>query len=146
MALLQSPMLKSGCFGASRPRPSLRSCGPVRAPLVTVASYKNKENIDLSSVAQYARAPTDVGSPEVQVARLTLRVAQLTAHLQGNRKDQSARRGLDMVLAQRKSLLQYLYRVNRSKYEQMISELGLKPVVVADTRGASRNTQDKATA
>jgi small subunit ribosomal protein S15 len=59
-------------------------------------------------VASFERSPADTGSPEVQVARLSARVAQLTAHLQQHRKDYSTRRGLMAVLSQRKQLLTYL--------------------------------------
>lgn len=78
-------------------------------------SYKNKENIDLSRVAEYSRQEGDTGSPEYQVARLTARVAQLSPHLQANRKDYSAKRGLQAVLTQRKKLLQYLFKQDRER-------------------------------
>lgn len=77
------------------------------------ASYKNKENVDLSKVANFARSESDVGSTEVQIARLSARVEQISAHLKSNRKDYSGQRGLQMVLNQRKKLLQYLYKRNR---------------------------------
>lgn len=77
------------------------------------ASYKNKENVDLSKVPTFARSESDVGSSEVQIARLTARVNQISTHLKTNRKDYSGQRGLQMVLAQRKKLLQYLYKRNR---------------------------------
>jgi ribosomal protein S15 len=77
------------------------------------ASYKNKENVDLSKVPTFARSESDVGSSEVQIARLTARVNQISAHLKTNRKDYSGQRGLQAVLAQRKKLLQYLYKSNR---------------------------------
>eukprot|EP00955_Chlamydomonas_euryale_P045123 353069-Chlamydomonas_euryale.AAC.31 len=78
-------------------------------------SYKNGENIDLSNVATYARHENDTGSPEAQVARLTARVAQLSPHLQKNRKDHAAKRGLQMILNQRKKLLQYLFKQDRER-------------------------------
>jgi ribosomal protein S15 len=77
------------------------------------ASYKNKENVDLSKVPILARSESDVGSSEVQIARLSARVVQISLHLKTNRKDYSGQRGLQMVLAQRKKLLQYLYKSNR---------------------------------
>jgi small subunit ribosomal protein S15 len=54
-----------------------------------------------------------VGSTEVQIARLTARVEQISGHLKANRKDFSGQRGLQMVLNQRRKLLQYLYKRNR---------------------------------
>lgn len=91
---------------------------PVCMPLTRSApprslSYKNKENIDLSSLSKFAKHSNDVGGTEVQLAKITLRVAQIAAHLATNKKDNSCKRGLQALLAQRKSLLQYLYRENR---------------------------------
>lgn len=77
------------------------------------ASYKNKENVDLSVVSRFAKHESDVGGTEVQIARLTARVKQIGDHLKSNRKDYSSERGLQAVLAQRKKLLQYLYRHDR---------------------------------
>lgn len=77
------------------------------------ASYKNKENVDLSKVPAFAQHDKDVGSTEVQIARLTARVEQISGHLKTNRKDFSGQRGLQQVLSQRKKLLQYLYKTDR---------------------------------
>lgn len=77
------------------------------------ASYKNKENVDLSKVPAFAQHEKDVGSTEVQIARLTARVEQISSHLKTNRKDYSGQRGLQQVLSQRKKLLQYLFKSNR---------------------------------
>lgn len=77
------------------------------------ASFKNKENIDLARVSTYSHHEKDVGSTEVQIARLTARVQQISTHLKENRKDFSSKRGLEAVLSQRKSLMRYLYRTNR---------------------------------
>ncbi len=88
------------------------------------ASFKNKENIDLSKVASYARTASDVGSTEVQIARLTARVQQISTHLKENRKDFSSRRGLEAVLSQRKRLMQYLYKTNRCVGMHMCKGVG----------------------
>jgi ribosomal protein S15 len=80
---------------------------------VCSASYRNKENIDLSKVAAFAQHGSDVGGTAVQIARLSARVEQLTLHMQNNRKDFGSKRGLQAVLAQRRSLMQYLYRTDR---------------------------------
>jgi small subunit ribosomal protein S15 len=77
------------------------------------ASYKNKENINLSRVPGYARHDKDTGSSEIQVARLSARIEQISGHLKSNRKDFAAKRGLVALLSQRKTLLQYLYREDR---------------------------------
>lgn len=62
---------------------------------------------------KFARSESDVGSTEVQIARLTARVEQISSHLKQNRKDFSGQRGLQAVLAQRRKLLQYLYKSDR---------------------------------
>lgn len=82
-------------------------------PCVCSASYKNKENIDLTKVPGLARHENDVGSTEVQIARLSARVEQISNHLKANRKDFSGQRGLQLVLNQRRKLLQYLYKTDR---------------------------------
>jgi small subunit ribosomal protein S15 len=69
--------------------------------------------VDLSKVSSFAQHEKDVGSTEVQIARLTARVEQISGHLKTNRKDYSGQRGLQQVLNQRKKLLQYLYKRNR---------------------------------
>jgi len=83
---------------------------------------------DLSKVPQFARHTSDSGSPEVQIARLSARVKQLTAHLEQHKKDYSTRRGLLSILSQRKQMLLYLQRTDRAKYEQMLAELNIRPL------------------
>lgn len=89
------------------------------------ARYRGK-GTDVSKVAQFKRHEADTGSAEVQISRLTARVAQLTAHLQAHSKDYSTRRGLMAILSQRKQLLLYLQRTNQSGYERVIAELGIR--------------------
>jgi small subunit ribosomal protein S15 len=68
----------------------------------------------------------DTGSPEVQIALLTKRIAQLTDHLRTHKKDHSSRRGLLMMVSRRNSLLKYLTREDRARYQHVISRLGLR--------------------
>ena len=77
-------------------------------------------------VGQYRQHEKDTGSPEVQVAILTERINQLTEHLRTHRKDQSSRRSLLKMVGRRSSLLKYLTRVDRDRYQQVISSLGLR--------------------
>lgn len=77
------------------------------------ASFKNKENINLEKVPAYKQHESDAGSTQVQIARLSARIEQISTHLRINRKDFSSRRGLEAVLSQRKRLLKYLYRTDR---------------------------------
>lgn len=90
----------------------MHSCSRPLAPACS-NSYKNKENIDLSKVENYKRTESDTGSTEVQIARLSARIEQLTLHLSQHKKDFSCRRGLEIVLGQRKKLMAYLQRTNK---------------------------------
>ena len=73
-----------------------------------------------------ARASGDTGSPEVQVAILTERIANLTQHFKTHAKDNHSRRGLLMMVNQRRSLLDYLRRNDEQRYTDIIAKLGLR--------------------
>ena len=73
-----------------------------------------------------ARHDTDTGSPEVQVALLTERIKELSAHLDKNRKDKSSRRGLLGLVADRRKHLKYLESTNKRAYSALTKKLGLK--------------------
>ena len=68
----------------------------------------------------------DTGSPEVQIALLTNRISELTEHLKTHKKDHSSRRGLLMLVGRRSSLLKYLSRTDRERYQKVIERLGLR--------------------
>ena len=85
-------------------------------------SKVEKENI----VKKFAQGEKDTGSVQVQVALLTARIKELTAHLKANNKDNSARRSLLVMVGKRKSLLGYLERTDRDAYLKLIAELGLR--------------------
>jgi small subunit ribosomal protein S15 len=68
----------------------------------------------------------DTGSPEVQIALLNKRIVELTDHLRTHKKDHSSRRGLLKMVSKRNSLLKYLTREDRSRYQQIIARLGLR--------------------
>jgi small subunit ribosomal protein S15 len=70
--------------------------------------------------------PTDTGSPEVQVALLTERINQLTGHLRANAHDHSSRRGLLMLVGQRRRQLNYLVKNDRERYRAIVAKLGLR--------------------
>jgi small subunit ribosomal protein S15 len=77
-------------------------------------------------VKEYATKEGDTGSPEVQVAILSERIKNLTGHLGDHKKDFHSRRGLLVMVGQRRSLLDYLKKKNSSRYEQLIARLGLR--------------------
>jgi len=68
----------------------------------------------------------DTGSPEVQIALLTERIVELTEHLKTHKKDHSSRRGLLKLVGRRSSLLKYLMKVDRERYQKVITRLGLR--------------------
>jgi small subunit ribosomal protein S15 len=77
-------------------------------------------------IAEYATAANDTGSPEVQVAILSERITNLTEHLKTHAKDFHSRRGLLVLVGQRRSLLDYLKRKNVKRYEDLIGRLKLR--------------------
>ncbi|HZX48898.1 MAG TPA: 30S ribosomal protein S15 [Nitrospirota bacterium] len=83
---------------------------------------QEKQNI----IKGYSRHPSDTGSPEVQVAILSNRIAYLTEHFMTHKKDHHSRRGLLKMVNQRRRLLQYLQRVDTDRYKELIKRLGLR--------------------
>ena len=77
-------------------------------------------------IDQFRRESTDTGSPEVQIALLTARIAELTEHLRMHKKDHASRRGLLMMVSKRSSLLNYLRKMDRPRYLSLIGRLGLR--------------------
>ena len=77
-------------------------------------------------VSDYKIHEKDTGSPEVQIALLTKRITELTEHLKTHKKDHSSRRGLLKMVGKRNSLLKYLTREDRTRYQQIIGKLGLR--------------------
>ncbi len=77
-------------------------------------------------IGKYKTHTSDTGSPEVQVALLTERINGLTEHFKTHKKDHHSRRGLLMLVSQRKSLLEYLKRKNVERYRTLIQSLGLR--------------------
>lgn len=77
-------------------------------------------------IADYATGNNDTGSPEVQVAVLTERIANLTQHMKTHAHDFHSRRGLLMMVGRRRRLLDYLKKKNFSRYETLVKRLGLR--------------------
>ena len=77
-------------------------------------------------IATYARKEGDTGSPEVQIALLTERIAELTAHLRNHPKDHHSRRGLLMMVGHRRSLLNYLKDMDIERYRAIVGAPGLR--------------------
>lgn len=77
-------------------------------------------------IQEYATKPGDTGSPEVQVALLTERISNLTEHLKTHAKDFHSRRGLLVLVGQRRGLLDYVRKNDQKRYESLIGRLGLR--------------------
>lgn len=77
-------------------------------------------------VEQYQTHPGDTGSPEVQIALMTHRIVELTEHLKVHKHDHHSRRGLLLLVGQRRRLLGYLQRIDIGRYRALIERLGLR--------------------
>ena len=108
--MIAAPAL-SGCedgfFGYSRP----------------FVMAESNQTLDLKEIQLHDK---DTGSADVQVALLTRRIEHLTEHLKANRKDHSSRRGLLKMVAQRRSLLDYLSKTKADRYKNLIEKLNLR--------------------
>ena len=85
-------------------------------------STEQKKNI----MAEYATVEGDTGSPEVQIAMLSKRIADLTEHLKFHKHDHHTRRGLLALVGRRRRLLKYLERTDIERYRSLISRLGIR--------------------
>jgi small subunit ribosomal protein S15 len=83
---------------------------------------QNKDRI----ISNHETHEKDTGSPEVQIALLTQRINDLTEHLKTHRKDHSSRRGLLKMVGNRNALLKYINKKDSSRYQSIISKLGLR--------------------
>jgi small subunit ribosomal protein S15 len=77
-------------------------------------------------IKQFAQTEGDTGSPEVQIALLTERINHLTEHFRTHHKDHASRRGLLMMVARRRGLLDYLKNGSFQRYKSILGELGLR--------------------
>jgi small subunit ribosomal protein S15 len=87
-------------------------------------SITNERKAEL--VIEYGKAEADTGSAEVQIAILSERIRNLTEHLQTHKKDVHSRRGLLVMVGQRRRLLDYLKNKHRPRYDTIIQRLGLR--------------------
>lgn len=77
-------------------------------------------------IEEYATTPGDTGSPDVQIALLTKRIAHLTEHLKEHKGDHHSRRGLMLLVGQRRRLLNYVAKQDIEQYRSLIARLGLR--------------------
>ncbi|PYK38117.1 MAG: 30S ribosomal protein S15 [Verrucomicrobia bacterium] len=84
------------------------------------------QSTETGNLKEFQLHEKDTGSADVQVALLTRRIEHLTEHLKINRKDHSSRRGLLKMVAQRRSLLDYLSKTKEDRYKKLIDKLNLR--------------------
>ena len=84
------------------------------------------QDVKKQIMTDYATVENDTGSPEVQVAMLTKRIADLTEHLKMHKHDHHSRRGLLLLVGRRRRLLQYLAKTDIARYRTLIERLGLR--------------------
>jgi small subunit ribosomal protein S15 len=101
--------------------PARRATEPPKGDRVPLDAATKKQIID-----NYATGDNDTGSPEVQVALLTKRIADLTEHLKEHKHDHHSRRGLLLLVGQRRRLLNYLQKTEIARYRSIIERLGLR--------------------
>lgn len=89
--------------------------------IVSLDKEKKKELIN-----KYKQHENDSGSPEVQIAIISGRLDSLSSHFQTHRKDHHSRRGLLRLVGQRRSLLDYLKKIKKERYEKIIGQLGIR--------------------
>lgn len=77
-------------------------------------------------IKEYGKNEKDTGSAEVQIALLTERIKELTAHLKSHKKDYGAKRGLMILIGQRRSLLNHLLESDRDAYVELITKLNIR--------------------
>ena len=85
-----------------------------------------KKELKQQIIKEYAVHEGDTGSPEVQIAILTQRINELTAHLKLNPKDNHSRRGLLMMVGKRRKYLNYLQKIDIERYRSIVARLGLR--------------------
>ncbi len=85
-----------------------------------------QKDVKTEIISTYKVHDTDTGSPEVQVALLTERINHLNEHLKIHKKDHHSRRGLLMMVGQRRGLLNYLMKKDIERYRELIAKLGLR--------------------
>lgn len=92
----------------------------VKTPKIILEDDKQK------IIDKFGQKKGDTGSPEVQVALLSLKIDKLSEHLEINKKDNHSRRGLLKVIAKRRRILNYLEKLDEKRYKKLIKEIGLK--------------------
>ena len=108
------------------PREWFLGMGCQTAVFIYISAFVMEEGNQTLNLTEFQLHEKDTGSADVQVALLTHRIEHLTEHLKTNRKDHSSRRGLLKMVAQRRSLLDYLSKTKADRYKNLIDKLNLR--------------------
>lgn len=108
-----------------KPIKSVKTKTP-KAKEVIETPKSNLEDDKQKIIDKFGQKKGDTGSPEVQVALLSLKIDKLAEHLEINKKDNHSRRGLLKVIAKRRRILNYLQKLDEKRYKKLIKEIGLK--------------------
>jgi len=98
-----------------------RACTSTRRSAVPLT-----KDVKQQLITEYGASATDTGSAEVQIAMLSRRIADLTEHLKAHKHDHHSRRGLLLLVGQRRRLLNYLTKTDVNRYRSIIERLGLR--------------------
>src|SRR6185295_1213283 len=107
------------CWTTSRP-------GHLKTPTARISPMSISAERKQELIKEYANTSGDTGSPEVQVAILTERIANLTEHFKTHGKDNHSRRGLLKMVSQRRRLLDYVKSTDEDRYQKLINRLGIR--------------------
>lgn len=125
-------MLLVACYQDGREAGALRYVSTTKVPTGDAGERAREEEMPLDTatkaeiIAEYGSKPGDTGSPEVQIAMLTRRISDLTEHLKTHKHDHHSRRGLLLLVGQRRRLLQYLAKTEIARYRKIIERLGIR--------------------
>jgi len=118
----------SGSDARRKSRPALDDIPEPGIPILQLQEHPMSITAERKTalIEQYATKKGDTGSPEVQVAILSERIANLTEHFKGHGKDHHSRRGLLKLVQTRRSLLDYVKRIDDARYKKLIEALGIR--------------------
>jgi small subunit ribosomal protein S15 len=116
---------------AAKKTKDTKTAKEIKAKVVKVEKIEKTPKVVLEDdkqkiIDKFGQKKGDTGSPEVQVALLSLKIDKLAEHLEVNKKDNHSRRGLLKVISKRRRILNYLQKLDEKRYKKLIKEIGLK--------------------
>ena len=123
MTIISLELIHRAWYNTRRCKQGLAWKQPYFAPHDTKMALAKDEKVDV--IKKFAREKGDTGSPEVQIALLSIKIDKLVGHLKEHKKDVHSRRGLLSMVAKRRRLLSYLHRRDEERYKKLLVELKL---------------------